>query len=121
MQNNPNEDSIAQEVWKKAAGDELLGFMGAGFNARCRAFAFYFMRGAFPCYEGDKVGDQSFPQSSWESLDFVELFKEYEKIPRISKEPDNANAKEKDECLRLARGDKEHARMSAIWSRVESS
>jgi len=101
---NPRDEGIYLSVWQKAAEEERLGNEGAGHNATSRAFAYYFMRGAsFSC------------KSMWGVLDMVTLFKEFDKIPRIGKAPEDAKAKEMDECLRLARGDKQHEEMNAIW------
>ena len=99
---HPIDEDLAKSVWKKAADDgESIGPHGSGMNADFRAFFYYLLRG-------------NFPSNEWEDLDLVKLVEEFGNIPRIYRAPDNAAAREKDECLRLAYGDKRHEELNAM-------
>mmetsp|Transcript_14057 Transcript_14057/g.21089 ORF Transcript_14057/g.21089 Transcript_14057/m.21089 type:complete len:513 (+) Transcript_14057:192-1730(+) len=99
---NPIDTTIAGSVWKTAAEDgEFIGVHGSGCNYRSRAFFYYLLRS-----ESD----------GWEGMDVTKLIKEFEDIPRIHKAPDDPKVKEKDECFRLAEGDKRHDEMNRIFS-----
>ncbi|KAL9182755.1 hypothetical protein ACHAXT_004034 [Thalassiosira profunda] len=102
---HPKDKDIANSVWKKAGEDgESIGPEAAGGNGDTRAFLYYLSRG-------------NCPPDKWKDLDVVKLIGEFEHIPRIHKAPEDANAKEKDECRRLAFGDKLHEQLNAIWAR----
>jgi hypothetical protein len=98
MTNNPccNTMDLCKSVWERAAADELLGPEGAGKNYSSRAFFHFSLR---------RRGDPS----KWK--DAVAKMKEFEKIPSLLRDSDNELAKEKEECFKLARGEKEHARV----------
>jgi hypothetical protein len=100
---NPIDTDIAKSVWKKAADDgEFLGPHGSGFNYRSRAFFYYLFRAE---------------SAGWEGMDVKKLIKEFEGIPRIHTAPDDPKVKEKDECFRLAEGDKRHEETIRIFNR----
>ena len=102
---NPKDEDLAKSVWKKAADDgECIGPEAAGQNCESRSFMYYLGRKA-------SGGD------NWDSMDIVELIKTFDGIPRVHRAPDDAEAKEKDECMRLAYGDKLHEEINAILRR----
>ena len=99
---NPVDMSTVESVWKAAADDgEFLGTNGAGCNYYARAFFYYLLRSEDSCSE---------------DMDVVKAMKEFEKIPEISKAPDDPKCKDKDECLRLALGDRRYAERNRIFS-----
>lgn len=91
-------------VWHKAATEgENIGPEACGMNWESRAFIYYLLR-------------KNITAEEWKCLQVVDFVKEFSDIPRIHKAPNDEKAKEKDECLRLAQGDKLHAELNAIWS-----
>lgn len=102
---NPMDKDLATSVWQKAAENgEDIGPEAADQNVEARAFIFYLLRG-------------NCPSEVWEGLDLVTLAKDFSELPRIHQSPNDAKAKEKDECMRLAYGDKLHEELNAIWKR----
>ena len=97
---------VAKQVLQTAAdGGEHMGPEEAGHNTDSRAFVYYLIR-------ADKPSDE------WKSLDLVKLAKEFDRIPYICSAPDDEGAQEKDECLRLSRGDKMHEDINEFLSRM---
>ena len=97
--------SLAIEVLKKAADSgEFIGPKAAGMNVETRAFVYFLIR-------ANKLSDE------WANLDVVKLAKEFNELPYICKAPDDERVREKDECLRLSRGDKLHKEMNEMLRR----
>lgn len=96
-------DSGSKSVLQKAADEgEKLGPLASGQNVDTRSFFYYLLRG-------------NSPSEGWEHLDVVKLVKDFDKIPRIHRAPDDAKAKEKDEYLRLAYGNKRHEELNTTF------
>jgi len=112
---NPKNGDIAKSVWQKAADDgEFLSPFGAGFNAQYRAFFYYFLRGNFLLREWGSVG-----WGQQDAMDVVKIYKEYDEIPFSHMAPkDDVKAKEKDECLRLAYGNKRHEERNEMFRSI---
>lgn len=105
---NPKDEELAKSVWQKAADDgEMLGPDGAGFNMQLRSFFYYLLR-------------RSILPEDWKDLDMVKVYKEYSAIPMIDRAPDDEQAKEKDDCMRLAYGDERHEKRNAMFRDIFS-
>ena len=105
---NPKDEELAKAVWQKAADDgEMLGPDGAGFNMQLRSFFYYLLR-------------RSILPEDWKDLDMVKVYKEYSAIPMIDRAPDDEQAKEKDDCMRLAYGDERHEKRNAMFRDIFS-
>jgi hypothetical protein len=98
----------AKMVLQKAADDgELIGPDAAGQNIDSRAFIYYLIR-------ADKSSNE------WANLDFVKLAKEFDALS-YTKEPADELTKEKDQCMRLARGDKLHDEINEMLRRMNKN
>jgi len=107
MQNQLDLNLVAS-VWQKSVDDgESNGPEPAGQNGKSRSFMYYLLR-------------NSTSRQEWGSLEVVKLIKDFSQIPTIHKAPDDAKAKEKDKCKRLAVGDKRHDEYNAMISRIYS-
>ena len=100
---NPENLELVKSVWTKACVDgDCIGPEAAGRNAEIRAFFYFLVRSEK--YEMANVGKK---------------IKEFRKIPLLHKAKDGDKlAKEKDECFKLARGEKLHSELTAIFSRT---
>ena len=91
-----SDPKLRKDVLHKAADDgECIGPDAAGQNVETRAFFYYLIR-----------ADMS--SEKWPGLDVVKLAKDFSALPSTCRAPNDEKVKEKDECLRLSRGDKLH-------------
>jgi hypothetical protein len=98
-----NRHSLAIEVLQKAADSgEFIGPEAAGMNVDTRAFVYFLVR-------ANKSPEE------WASLDVIKLTKEFSELPFLHRAPDDEKVREKDECLRLSRGDKLHQEINDMF------
>ena len=102
-----SDPKLRKDVLHKAADDgEYIGPDAAGQNVQTRAFIYYLIRADMPSDE-------------WQILDAVKLAKDFSALPYIGRAPDDEKVKEKDECLRLSRGDKLHNEINEMLKGIK--
>jgi hypothetical protein len=99
----PENNELVKSVWSAASSDgESIGPEPAGQNAELRAFFYFLTR-----------------NGQYKVINVVKKIKEFDKIPRMHRaKQDDEMAKEKDECFKLAYGEKLHSEISALLSRA---
>jgi hypothetical protein len=104
---NPKNDELVKSVWEKAAGDGgYIGPDAAGHNETVRGFFYCLIRSA------DK----------YEMKDVVKKAKEFDGIPSLYRAKQNGKLNErvieKDECMKLAYGEKRHSEIAELLAKM---